>query len=70
MCQNEQHLYKSDDKVFRMNTTGSYRVARVIPDKHYLSFKLHELRNLLYIFYMVRNQLHMYTEALGVVKSY
>ena len=35
MCQNEQHQYSSDEKVFRMNTTGSYRVTSVILDKHY-----------------------------------
>jgi hypothetical protein len=50
MCQNEQYQCKTEDKVFRTNTTGSYRVARVTLDKHCLSFKLHEPRNLLYIF--------------------
>ena len=50
MCQNEQHQYRPGDKDFTMNTTGSYRVARVTLDKRYLSFKLHELRNLLYTF--------------------
>jgi len=42
----------------------------VILNKHYLSFKQHELRNLLYIFYMIRNQLLMYTEELSDVQSY
>ena len=70
MCQNEHYQCRSDDKVFRMNTIGSYSVARVNLDKHFLSFELHELRDLLYIFYMVRNQLLMYTEALSDVQSY
>ena len=56
--------------VFLINTTGSYRVARLTLNKHVLSFKQHELRNLLYIFYMVRKQLLMYTEALSDVQSY
>jgi len=53
-----------------MNTTGSYRVARVTFDKHWLSFKLHELRNLLYMVYMITNKLLMYTEALSDVQAY
>ena len=65
-----KHQCRSDDKVFRMNTTGSYRVARVTLDKHWLSFKIHELRNLLYTFYMIRNQLRLYIEALSDVQSY
>ena len=69
-CQNEQYQCRPDDKVFIMNTTGSYRDARVTLDKHSLSFKLHELRNLLYKFYVVRNQLFMYTEAMSDVQSY
>jgi hypothetical protein len=43
VCQNEQHQLRSDEKAFRMNTTSSYSVSRVTLDKHYLSFKLHEL---------------------------
>jgi hypothetical protein len=69
MCQNEQHRFLSDDEAFRMNTTSSYRVARVTLDKHNLSFNVLELRNL-YIFYIIRNQFLMYTEALGDVQSY
>jgi len=70
MFQNEQYQCKSDDTVLRMNTTGPYRVARLTLDKHWLSFKLHELRNLLYMFYMITNQLLMYTEALSDVQAY
>jgi len=50
LCQNEQCQCRSEDKVFRVNSTGSYRVARFALDKHCISFKLHEVRNLLYIF--------------------
>ena len=70
MCQNEQHRFISDDGAFRINTTGSYRVARVTLDKQYLSFKLHELRNLLFVLYMIRNQLLVYTEASSDVQYY
>ena len=70
MCQNEHYQYKSEDKVFRKNTTGSYGFARMILDKHWISFNLHELRNLLYIFYIITNQLLTYTDALGDVQSY
>ena len=70
MCQNEQFQWRSEDKVFRVNSTGSYRVARFTLDKHWISFKIHELRNLLYMFYMITNQLLMYTEALGYVQAY
>jgi len=60
ICRNEHFQWRSEDKVFRMNSTGSYRVARLTLDKHWISFKLHELRNLLYIFYMITNQSLMY----------
>jgi len=41
VSQNEQYQCKSEDKVFRMNTTGTFRVAEVILDKHSLSIELH-----------------------------
>ena len=49
LCQNEHFQWRSED-VFRVNSTGSCRVARLALDKHWISFKLPELRNLLYIF--------------------
>ena len=70
MCRKEHFQRRSEDKDFRMNSTGSYRFARLTLDKHWISFKLHELRNLQYIFYMITNQLPMYTEALGDVQAY
>jgi len=70
MCRNEHFQWRSEDKVFGMNGTGSYGVARLTLDKHWISFKVHELRNLQYIFYMIKNQLLMCTEALGDFQAY
>ena len=53
-----------------VNNTGSYRVAKFTLDKHWISFKVHELRNLIHIFYKITNQLIVYTEALGDVQAY
>jgi len=47
-----------------MNTTGSYRIARVYLGKQYLSFTYEELRNLAYIMYMIQNQMKFYTTAI------
>ena len=69
-CRNEQFQWWSEDKVFRMNSTGSYRFSILTVGKHWISFKLHELRNLLCIFYVVTNQLPMYTAALGDIHAY
>jgi len=40
-----------------MNTTVSYRVARVYLGKQYMTFTYEELRNLAYIMYMFQNQM-------------
>ena len=55
MCRNEHFQWRSEDKVFRMNSTLSYRIARFTPDKHRILLKLPQLRNLQYIFYMISN---------------
>src|SRR5215469_13772744 len=68
LCNNTS--YNCKDGVFRMNTTGSYRIARVYLDKQYTTMKLHELRYLMYIMFMVRNQLTFYIAALNDVKAY
>ena len=44
--------FSTNDGDFKMNTTGSYKVARVYLDKHYLPYTYEELRNLAYIMYM------------------
>jgi len=42
MCDNKQ--YGCKEGVFRMNTTGSYRTARIYLDKQYISLKLVDLQ--------------------------
>jgi len=59
---NEQFSTKNGD--FKMNTTGSYRIARVYLDKQFLSFTYEELRHLAYIMYMIQNQMTFYTAAM------
>ena len=66
----ERTLWRSEDKVFRLNSTGSYRIARFTLDKHRISLKLPELRTLQYIFHMITNTLFMYSEALGEFHAY
>jgi hypothetical protein len=68
LLNNENYMGKDGD--FRMNTTGSYRVARVTIGKQYMSFTLDELRHLSYIMYMIRNQMTFYTAALADVIAY
>ena len=41
--------YKKTGGDFKMNTTGSYRVARVYLGKQYMTFTYEELLNLAYI---------------------
>ena len=48
--------YKKTDGDFKMNTTGSYRFARVYLGKQYMAFTHEELRNLAYIMYIIHNQ--------------
>jgi len=43
ICRNERFVWRSEDKVFRMNSIGSYRIARFTHDKHWISLKFHEL---------------------------
>ena len=64
-----KHFSKKDGD-FKMNTTGSYRIARVYLGKQYLSFTYEELRNLAHIMYMIKNQLTFYTAARTDVIAY
>jgi len=64
-----EHFSKKDSD-FKMNTTGSYRIARVYLGKQYLSFTYEELRNLAYIMYMIHNQMTFYTAAMTDVIAY
>ena len=61
--------YSSADEDFKMKSTGTYRVARVYLGTRYISFKVHELRYLSYIFFIVHNQLTRYTEAMADVMN-
>ena len=64
-----EHFSKKDGD-FKMNTTGSYRIARVYLGKQYLSFTYGELCNLAYNMYMIQNQLTFYTGAMPDVIAY
>jgi hypothetical protein len=67
-CNNEYLICRDDD--FKIITTGGYRVVRVSVDKQYILLKLHGLKYISYIFFMVRNHLNRYTEALPDVLNY
>jgi len=61
MCGNEQ--YGRSDGPFRLNTTGSYRNARLYKDKHFVALKykkLHYLQNMIHI---VQIQMNLYINA-------
>ena len=64
MCGNEQYGYKEDD--FRLNTTGSYRIARLYLGKQYIGLRLGDLQNLSIMFHVLQNQLKVYTLSLSV----
>jgi len=53
-----------------MNTSGSYRTARIYLDRQYISLKLVELQCLSRVFYVVQNQLNAYTVSLPDVLAY
>ena len=52
---NEYYMKKNGE--FGMNTTGSYRVARMYLGKQYMTFTYDELRNLAYIMYIIQKQM-------------
>jgi hypothetical protein len=64
----DQYLCK--DGIFRLYTTRSYRVARIYLGKQSFSFKLQELQYLINMFYVIQNQLTLYTLALQDVLTY
>ena len=61
ICRIEIFVRRYEDKVFRINCTGSYRIARFTHDKNWISIEVHGLRTLQYIFRMITNTLVMYT---------
>ena len=68
MCGNEQ--YGRSDGTFRLNTTGSYRIARLYMDKYFVALKFQELRYLQNMFHIVQNQLNLYITALSDLMTY
>ena len=69
LCTNVHYASEIMDGV-RINSTGSYRVARVYLGQHFMSLKLDELRYLNYLLPMVISQLNRYTEAMPDVINY
>ena len=63
------HYACSDEAELRMNSTGTFRVARVYLGQKFISMKLHELRLLNYILPMVISQLNRNTEAMPDVMN-
>ena len=68
MCGNEQYGCNEGD--FRLNTTGSYRIARLCVDKQYIGLRLGVLQYLSTMFHVVQNQLNVYTLSLPDVLAY
>jgi hypothetical protein len=68
MYRHEQYAFS--DGMFRLTTTRGYKTARITYDKHYISFKLDELRYLSNTLYMLQNQLTYYTLALPDLLNY
>ena len=68
MCDNEQYGCKEGD--FRLNTTRSYRIARLYLGKQYIRLRLGDLQYLSRMFHVLRNQLKVYTLSLSDVLTY
>jgi len=68
MCGNEQ--YGCKEGAFRLNKTGSYRIAIFYLDKQYISRRLVDLQYLSRMFHVVQNQLNIYTLSFPDVLAY
>jgi len=68
MCGNEQYGCKEGD--FRLNTTGSYRIAPFYLDKQYTGLRLGDLQYLSRMCHVVQNQLKVYTLSLLDILAY
>ena len=68
MCRNEQ--YKCNEGDFRLNTTKSYRIARLYLGKQYIGLRLGDLQYLSRMFHVLQNQLKEYTLSLSDVLTY
>jgi len=60
---NEQYGCKEGD--FRLNTTGSYRIALFYLDKQYIGLRLGDLQYLSRMFHVLQKQLKVYTLSLS-----
>jgi hypothetical protein len=58
MCGNERYAFRVG--VFRLTTIGAVKAARMYFDRHYLQFKLDDLKFQDKMFYVVHNQLKAY----------
>jgi len=68
MCGNVQYVCREGD--FRLNTTGSYRIARLSLGKQYIGLRLGDLLYLSRMFHVLQNQLKVYTLSLSDVLTY
>lgn len=68
MCGSKHYICKDD--TFHLNTTGSYRVARMYLDKQYIRFKLTEFQYLKNMLHVVRKKQSLYVLALPDVMAY
>jgi len=68
ICGDEQYSCVYGE--FRLQTTGTYHVARVYLGKKYISLHLTELRYMMYMFHVVHNQQILYLRALSDVITY
>jgi len=68
MCSDEQ--YSCVDGEFKLQTTGTYYVARMYLSKKYNSQHLTELRYMMYMFHVVHNQQILYFLTLSDVIIY
>ena len=68
VCCNEQYGFKEGD--FRLNTTGSYRIAQLYLDEQYIGLRYGDLHYLSRMFHVVQNQLKVYTPSMPDVLAY
>jgi len=62
ICGNKQYGCKKLD--FRVNTTGSYRIAQLYLGKHYIGLRIGDLQYLSRMFHVLENQLKVYNLSL------
>ena len=68
MFGNEQYGCKEGD--FILNSTGSYRIARLFLGKQYIGLRLGDLQYLSRLFHVLQNQLKVFSLSLSDVLTY